>query len=306
MGPRRAVNPMGRTLVTVALAASVMLGQCVCQNNRPDDPHGVHGPDERPPAAASPEVELPPSLDVSELDADERAILHEVLTEQYDPCGSPRSFLESLADPAPCALARELGDLAVTRVAQGLSARLVGRALLQELGRRATRVELDVSNAPAWGDPGTSSRVLVKFTDFECPHCRTASQPAKDLAQRHGAVLYVKMMPLRHHKHAREAARAALAADRQGRFWQVYDLFFAQQERIRADASAIRELVAEAGVDMARFDDDMADPALKALLERDITEAAEAGVTGTPTFFVDGFMVDFKDLSQALAAAAGT
>src|SRR5690606_13700767 len=131
------------------------------------------------------------------------------------PCGKPRSFFESLEDPKTCDLAKHLGTMAVEKVSQGLSKKQITRALLQELARRASKAELDLTGSPSYGDPKKAKRVVVKFTDFECPHCKKSSQPAKDLAKKYDAVLYIKMFPLESiHDQAREAALAALAAHR--------------------------------------------------------------------------------------------
>lgn len=306
--PSRTSTPLTlrRGALLAALPLILMVSQCVCQNNRPDDPQ-VTAPDPAAPEATSPRgPALPAVLDVSDLDRDERQVLAELLAEQYDPCGQPRSFHESLEDPETCDLARSLGRMAVARVSQGLSKRQIAKVLRDEQARRASRATFDLSDAPAYGDPAKATRVVVEFFDFECPHCRTASEPSKALAREHGAVLYAKLLPLDHHDNARAAALGALAAHRQGLFWEAYAHLFDNQDALRAapaDSDIVAELLRDLpGLDRARWERDVKDPALAAHLARDAAEAERAGVNGTPSFFVDGYLVDYPALEDALSA----
>lgn len=295
-----------RAALFASLPLALMVSQCVCQNNRPDDPHAT-SPDPTPAETASAQgPSLPAVLDVSDLDRDERQVLAELLAEQYDPCGRPRSFHESLEDPETCDLAPLLGQMAVTRVSQGLSKRQIARALRDEQARRASQATFDFTDAPVYGDPSKATRVVVEFFDFECPHCRTASEPSKALAREHGAVLYAKLLPLDHHDNARAAALGALAAHRQGLFWEAYALIFDNQDALRAapaGSGIVAELLRELpGLDVARWERDVVDPALAAHLARDAAEAEQAGVNGTPSFFVDGYLVDYSGLEAALSS----
>jgi len=98
--------------------------------------------------------------------------------------------------------------------------------------------------------------------------------------------LVFKNFPLRNHKFAMPAAIAALAANKQGKFWELHDQFYENYNRL--SDQKIREIAQQVGLDMEKFDKDMKDPELKALVERDFQEGAEAGVRGIPTIFVNG------------------
>ena len=82
------------------------------------------------------------------------------------------------------------------------------------------------------------------------------------------------------------AAIAALAANKQGKFWELHDQLYENYNRL--SDQKIREIAQQVGLDMEKFDKDMKDPELKALVERDFQEGAEAGVRGIPTIFVNG------------------
>ena len=116
--------------------------------------------------------------------------------------------------------------------------------------------------------------------------------------------LFIKQLPLTdHHPFAEAAAKAALAAHLQGKFWEVYTALFENQatltdKTIEAHAKA-------AGLDMARYAKDVASQAVADRIARDIADADRAQVDGTPTHFVDGMMVDFDQLEAALKEATG-
>jgi protein-disulfide isomerase len=98
--------------------------------------------------------------------------------------------------------------------------------------------------------------------------------------------LVFKNFPLRNHKFAWSAAIAALAANKQGKFWELHDQLYENYNRL--SEQKIREIAQQVGLDMEKFDKDMKDPKLKAMVERDFQEGARAGVRGIPTIFVNG------------------
>ena len=95
-----------------------------------------------------------------------------------------------------------------------------------------------------------------------------------------------KHLPLDMHKNAMSAHLAAAAADRQGKFWEFHDKLFANQQQLNLDA--YKRHARELGLDVARFEKDLADLELKKRIDADKAEATSLGVTGTPGFFVNG------------------
>ncbi len=94
-----------------------------------------------------------------------------------------------------------------------------------------------------------------------------------------------KNMPLRFHKFADPAARAALAAHKQGKFWEFHDRIFALE---KLSNEAINNVAVEVGLDIAQFNTDMNSPEIRQLINKDMVDAQNAGVTGTPTIFING------------------
>jgi protein-disulfide isomerase len=106
------------------------------------------------------------------------------------------------------------------------------------------------------------------------------------LEQNHDNVKIVfKNMPLRFHKFADPAARAALAAGEQGKFWEFHDELFASE---KLSDQVIKNIAVKLGLDMSRYEADMNSPAVKQRISKDLNDAQLAGVTGTPTVFING------------------
>ncbi len=97
-----------------------------------------------------------------------------------------------------------------------------------------------------------------------------------------------KNMPLNFHKLAVPAALAALSAGNQGKFWEFHDELFATP---KITAESIQETAKKLNLDIEKFQKDMLSPEIKQKLDRDLRDAKEAGVTGTPTIFINGVKV---------------
>ncbi len=115
-----------------------------------------------------------------------------------------------------------------------------------------------------------------------------------------------KNLPLSFHQNALPAARAAGAADQQGKFWEFHDKLFANQSTL-SDAN-YKKYARELGLDIAKFSKDMTDPGSPATrrIETDKAEADSLGVTGTPAFFVNGRYLSgakpFEDFAKVIDA----
>ncbi len=108
-----------------------------------------------------------------------------------------------------------------------------------------------------------------------------------------------KNYPLPMHPFARQAAVAAQAAFRQGKFKEFHHRLFSQQNSLSQEM--IRRLAQDLGLNMETFDRDMNDPAIQAIIMRDMKEGQEAGVPGTPTVFVNGKLVQ-RDIEAVIDA----
>ena len=148
---------------------------------------------------------------------------------------------------------------------------------------------------------------VVEYGDFECPYCGRAEPVVRELLQEFGDVRYVwRHLPLSDvHANAQLAAEAAEAAARQDAFWEMHDLLFKHQDALRP-----RDLISyarELGLDFERFTDDLREHTGSARVAEDVDSADLSGVSGTPTFFINGQRhygaYDIAALSQAVRAA---
>ena len=95
-----------------------------------------------------------------------------------------------------------------------------------------------------------------------------------------------KNFPLRNHQYARKAAAAALAADKQGRFWAFEEQLFKHSRQL--NDNTIQQIISLLGLNEDRFKKDWKDPQIDGRITKDIQDGAKAGVKGTPTIFVNG------------------
>jgi protein-disulfide isomerase len=149
------------------------------------------------------------------------------------------------------------------------------------------RYEVSTKGAPVRGDPDAKIAV-VEFSDFQCPFCGRAVNTLNQVAQTYGDRVRIvfKHMPLSFHPKAPAAHAAAEAAHRQGKFWPMHDRIFANQQEMSPER--YREYAREIGLDLSRFDRDVADASLQQRIDADAAEAKKLGVNGTPAFFVNG------------------
>jgi protein-disulfide isomerase len=130
---------------------------------------------------------------------------------------------------------------------------------------------------------------VVEYADFECLHCARAFPVlVRYLEEFHGTLRVVfRHFPLGwEHPASALAARAAEAAARQGKFWEMHDELFRNPGMLHREA--LHAHAASIDLDLARFSADLDDPQLIARIERDIASGRASSVNATPTFFVDG------------------
>jgi Na+/H+ antiporter NhaA len=156
--------------------------------------------------------------------------------------------------------------------------------------------------------PAKAPVTVVEYGDFECPYCGQAEPAVRELLRDFGDVRYVwRHLPLRDvHPEAELAAEAAEAAARQGAFWEMHDRLFDHQDELSA-----RDLIGHAaalGLDTERFAADLRKHVGMAHVNQDVDSADLSGVSGTPTFFINGKRhygaYDIESLSRAVKLAA--
>jgi protein-disulfide isomerase len=150
---------------------------------------------------------------------------------------------------------------------------------------------------------------LVEYGDFQCPYCGRAYPIVKEVQSRLGDRLrfVFRNFPITtSHPNAEHAAEAAEAAGAQGRFWEMHDHLFENQKRLRD--KDLHRYAEELGLDVTRFDQEMADHVYADRVHEDFMGGVRSGVNGTPTFYINGARHDgsyqVDDLVAALEASA--
>jgi Na+/H+ antiporter NhaA len=159
------------------------------------------------------------------------------------------------------------------------------------LGTAEPLVDLSVDVDPARDHvrgPVDALVTLVEYGDFQCPYCGQAERVVRELLRDFGDVAFVwRELPLNDvHPQAQLAAEAAEAATAQGAFWPMHDLLLDNQ-----DALTVPDLVGYAeriGLDIDRFRDDLRTHSAATRIAEDVDSADNSGVSGTPTFFING------------------
>jgi protein-disulfide isomerase len=168
-------------------------------------------------------------------------------------------------------------------------------ALVKSLREKAgVRIQIEPPRLKVRSDGGpsrgaaTAPITIVEFSDFQCPYCARVKPTLRQLEDRFpGKIrLVFRDFPLQMHRQAAKAAEAAACANEQGRFWEMHDRLFAQQNRL--DVPNLKVLAAHIGLDQARFDECLDSGKNETQWRNAIAEATQYGVTGTPAFFVNG------------------
>jgi protein-disulfide isomerase len=161
--------------------------------------------------------------------------------------------------------------------------------------------------------PATEKAQLVEFLDFECESCRAAQPLVEELKKEFGdRITFVnRYFPLPGHRNSGTAALAVEAAAQQGQYQQMYTKMFETQpqwgEKQDSQAPLFRTFAQELGLDLAKYDAAVADEATRDRIRKDVADGRALGVTGTPTFFLDGQQLTLSteaDFRQKLTDAA--
>lgn len=147
--------------------------------------------------------------------------------------------------------------------------------------------QLPQNNSPVKG-PDAAKVTITIFSDFQCPYCARLLPTLEQVMQAYPKQVRMvfKQFPLSMHPFAQPAALASLAARNQGKFWPLHDQLFANYNKL--NDALIRQLAEGVGLDMARFDKDVANPALQQEVAADTQLGVQAGVRGTPAAYING------------------
>lgn len=152
-----------------------------------------------------------------------------------------------------------------------------------------TWIPISVTDAPSKG-PKDAPIKIVEISDFQCPYCKKSQDTLHQLDAKYGNKIQWSFvnLPLQMHKMAGPAAKAAMAAHLQGKFWPFADALFASQAM---DEQAIQGIATQLELNIPRWETDRASLPVDQAVQADMQRANKLGITSTPTFFVNGYKV---------------
>lgn len=143
------------------------------------------------------------------------------------------------------------------------------------------------ATGPAKG-PANAPVTIVEFSDFQCPFCSRLIPSLKAVEEKYGDKVRVvfRQYPLPFHQNAQKAAEASLCANEQGKFWEMHDAMFANQQAL--EVAQLKAKAAELGMNAEQFNQCIDSGKHAAAIQADMQEGSAAGVNGTPAMFING------------------
>ncbi len=236
-----------------------------------------------------------PGVDVSGLSPVKARALLRMLRNHDCACGCGMKVAECRVVDPSCSWSKGIAETMGNALRAGKNeneAIEAAKASKWAKGPRQPKMLEDAVTIPTAGSPvrgaDAAAVTLVEFSDFQCPYCFVAVGKLNAVLNAYpGKVkLIFKEFPLETHSQAALAADAAIAAHRQGKFWEMHDALFAHRRDL--SRPAIIGLARDLGLDMKRFQADLDSAETKKTVAIDVQDGDRAGVEGTPSVYIDG------------------
>jgi protein-disulfide isomerase len=278
--PRPATNA---TLAAITVGVLIAVSSC----SKPDV--GEVKP------AATPEVTLK-GVDTSPLTPRERREWASQVSELLAPCPEvPVSIAQCVSENRPCKTCLPAAQFLLKQVQAGKAKKEREDAFHSrfDAGKIKTLV---TDGSPEMGSPDAVV-TIVEWADFECPFCRAFYSVLDEMVRKYPSQvrLVYKFYPLQAHPHGEIAARAAVAALNQGKFWEMHHMLFENQEHL--EQSDLEKYAKTIGLDLGKFRSDFGSKELGERIEKDKKQAEELGLDGTPFLFINGRLVNLTLLA---------
>lgn len=166
------------------------------------------------------------------------------------------------------------------------------RKKMQDENIKSLTKNFNPGHSPVWGN-ANAKVTIIEFSDFECPYCKKGADTLEEVKKKYNQNdirVVFKNYPLPFHKNAEPAARAALAANVQGKFWEMYKELFNNQKSLSEEFFI--DTAKKIGLDVAKFRADYSSEKIISQVKKDEEEGKKFGVSGTPAFFVNGQLLE--------------
>jgi protein-disulfide isomerase len=289
---------LGRLAVPIWAIVSLLASGCRAPGDATKEPPPKQ---EASPQAPPQKVELP-GVDTSALTSGELEKWSSYVSELLAPCSDqPVSVAQCVKEARACDACAPAAKFLVQRVRRGNTRAQVEGAYRIRFSPEAVKpIALDDSPRMGATQPTVT---IVEWADLECPSCAFAAPLLKQQVDKYPTELQLvfKHYPLGAHQHAELAARATVAAQNQGKFWQLQPVLF-QNQKAGLDRSKLLQLASPLGIDMKKFESDMDSEQTADRVARDRKQAEELKLSGTPMIYINGRYFDFEffDLREDL------
>jgi len=232
-----------------------------------------------------------PGVDWQGLAGAKKALVLKIVRTEPCSCGCDMKIAECRMKDHTCASSKKLANTVVKEVVAGKTEAAI-RADLKKMASEPPPVLDDPVKISTAGDPvrgPDNARVtIVEFSDFQCPYCSEAVKQTKAVMSQFpkDVKLVFKQFPLDSHEQAEFGAEAALAAQAQGKFWEMHDLMYAGYPDL--SRATVLGYARKLGLDMKRFTTELDNHKYKARVLAEGQEGEDVDVGGTPTFFING------------------
>ena len=240
---------------------------------------------------ASPSLGAQTPLKTADLDTKQKAIFDTLAGQVYCYFGCEETLAECLnAKPVHPSTIR-LANLLVRQIQKGKDEATIKKAVekrgLSIFNPKTYKIGLE--GLKPYGATDLKPLItIIEYGDFQCPFCAAIAPKLHKVIDQHKGeiVLYFKHFPVKSHKKAIHASRAAIAVEQQGKFWEYYFMLYKNRENI--DPADLRSYAASLGLDMAAFDKAYKDKTGISKIKKEKLEGLKMGISATPTFFING------------------
>jgi protein-disulfide isomerase len=236
-------------------------------------------------------VTNPPGVEWNGLAAAKKQSALRLMQAEECSCGCSMKIAECRVKDPSCSTSRKLAGVIVKHVGEGKDAEFI-RADLKKIATEPPPVfdepvKISLAGAPSRG-PENARMTIVEFSDFQCPYCSKAVSETKEIMRQFpkDVRLVFKQFPLDSHSQAELAAEASLAAQAQGKFWEMHDLLYAGFPDV--SRKKIMIYARELKLDIPRLTAELDSHKYRARVRAEEQEGEKAGVNGTPSFYFNG------------------
>ena len=257
---------------SMALCVTLTFALFGCERSTEADsgPKSGGGAEVKPaPKASKEQIRSLPQVDTSALDDFAEGIWIDMVNELLSPCGEPVSVARCIAEGRSCKRCVPAARYVARLVDDGYSRDELRDIYRIRYGDDTKVTGFTTGDSPMQGSP-MAPVTIYEFSDFQCPHCKMAAPILKKAFSLDEEI---------------DAAKATIAAHKQGKFWEMHDLLFKNQDELQA--ADFRAYAKKIGLDLKRFDADVASKETDKKVEADIAEGEKVGVDSTPSIYVN-------------------